>query len=56
VVKTLKVVAKNERPETIRDLNEEEAKFAELYQNCWHPKVEERPSMQEIVNILVSIQ
>ncbi|KAK4036132.1 hypothetical protein OUZ56_028197 [Daphnia magna] len=47
------VVAKDERPSlTVTAIDEDEQIFVKLYQNCWQPKPENRPSMLEIVNLL----
>ena len=46
------VVAKDERPVINSNSNEEERSFTKLFQSCWQPKPELRPTMSEIVNIL----
>nr|CAH0108231.1 unnamed protein product [Daphnia galeata] len=46
------VVAKDERPVINSNTNEKETTFGKLFQSCWQPKPELRPTMSEIVNIL----
>lgn len=45
----LQVVAKDVRPVIPEMLEEKEAKLAEVYKSCWHPKISERLSMSGVI-------
>ncbi len=51
LIPTVQVVAKDERP-TLSNMGGEVEAFTKLFQTCWQPKSEDRPSMSEIVTIL----